>query len=242
MTQAAAFRSFQSILEGLITPFLAGAVLTILAPYGTDQFPAAQRTLYWIGLCLAGGIGAIIADRLNDKIFKFKTFGLRALIQSGGATLAVAPFIFAIHPPAAIKTALLTIFYIWLVSIVIATIAELKRQRETPPSNSAERPALVDRLPPKFRESTLYAISSEDHYIRVHTAVGEHMLLMRLKDAEDLAAPLRGLKPHRSWWVAEGGVEQLIKSNGKLQIQLKSGVSVPVSREGAKRVRGAGWT
>lgn len=241
MAQFFALRRLHPILKSLITPLIAGAVLTILAPYGTDQFSFFRRAFYWSGLCLAGGIGAILADRLINKSLKTKAFGLRALIQSLGATLAVTPFIFAIHPSSGILTFLLTLFYIWIVAIVISAIAEMQRRKENLHPNRVERPALIDRLPPKFRKSQIYAISSEDHYVRIHTAIGEHMLLMRLKDAEDLAAPLIGLKTHRSWWVAENGVEQVVKANGKFQIQLKSDRIVPVSREGAKRVRKAGW-
>lgn len=194
-----------------------------------------------MGLCLAGGIGAVAADRT----FKSRNIGQvhwqRAIIQSLGATIAVAPFVLFIHTSGEFKYVLLSLFYIWVIAIVIAMIAELLQHRMSPPNANIALPALLERLPPKFRQAPLYAISSEDHYVRIHSAAGEHMLLMRLSDAEDLASPIVGLKPHRSWWVAESGVEKVEKIRGKLQINLKSGIEIPVSREGAKRVREAGW-
>ena len=48
----------------------------------------------------------------------------------------------------------------------------------------------------------LYAIESEDHYLRVHTSAGQELILMRLADAVRELAGVEGLQTHRSWWVA----------------------------------------
>lgn len=231
----------KDLLSKLTTPLLAGVILSILAPYNTGQFNLPIRLIYWVGLCLAGGLGAIAANALFSRFPGNRITWQCAIIQSLGATLAVAPFVIFIHTTGQLKYILLSLFYIWVIAIVIAVVAELFRKRSASVEPIVTQPALLDRLPPKFREATLYAISSEDHYVRIHSAAGEHMLLMRLSDAEDLAAPLVGLKPHRSWWVAEAGVESVTKLSSKLRITLKSGTEIPVSREGGKRVREAGW-
>lgn len=229
------------LANGIITPLVAGVVLTILAPFGTDDFGLFSRSFYWIGLTVAGGLGAMSINALLNVIRPDASVLIRALVQSLGATLAVAPFVIGLQWDGGLFGNLLSLFYIWVIAIVISTIAELTARRSHTEPVPSIRPPLFDRLPPKFRDTDLYAINSEDHYVRIHSAVGEHMLLMRLSDAEDLALPIIGLKPHRSWWVAEIGVDEVYKTDGKLQIKLKSGVIVPVSREGAKRVREAGW-
>lgn len=229
------------LAKGLLTPLIAGTVLAILAPFGTDGFSITSRFIYWIGLTLAGGLGAMVTRGSLRKFRPDAAIGLRTLVQSFGATAAVAPFVLGLFGHDNLSAALLTLFYIWVIAIVITSIGELASRSPEPVLKETARPALLDRLPPKFREAELYAISSEDHYIRIHSAAGEHMLLMRLTDAEDLIAPTPGLKPHRSWWVAEGGVESVTRASGKLRIVLRSGTDVPVSREGAKRVREAGW-
>jgi len=232
------------IIRGLIVPVLAGIVLAILAPFGSDNFPVVFRFIYWIGLTLAGGIGAMTIDFILRRKAPGTSVWIWAALQSAGATLAVAPFVFGLHSQYSAMSVITTLFYIWVVAIVVTAFGQLagrRQQTSSPEETPAARPLLLDRLPPKFRDADLYAISSEDHYVRIHSAAGEHMMLMRLSDAEDLALPLIGLKPHRSWWVAESGVETVEKSGGKLQITLKSGTQVPVSREGAKRVREAGW-
>jgi DNA-binding LytR/AlgR family response regulator len=229
------------VARGLITPLLAGLVLSILAPFGTDTFSVAFRLIYWISLTLAGGLGAMGVRAFSGKIFPDLSLAKRTLLQSIGATAAVAPFVVSMFSQVTPIGMALTLFYIWVVAIVITSVGEMASRDHKPLAELNTRPALLDRLPPKYRGADLYAISSEDHYVRIHSDAGEHMLLMRLSDAEDLAAPLSGLKPHRSWWVAEAGVEAVSKSDGKLRIMLKSGTEVPVSREGAKRVRNAKW-
>lgn len=229
------------VFKALLTPILAGIVLGILAPFGTNNFPASIRFIYWIGLAVAGGLGALGVDYIIRRKAPDTSVWPWSILQSAGATVAVAPFVFGIHSQVGIGPFLITLFYIWVVAIVITVFGQLAARKGKTDDIETTRPPLLERLPPKFRDADLYAISSEDHYVRIHSAAGEHMMLMRLSDAEDLALPLIGLKPHRSWWVAEAGVETVAKSDGKLQIKLKSGTQVPVSREGAKRVREAGW-
>lgn len=227
--------------RGLLTPILAGVVLAILAPFGTGYFAVPVRFIYWIGLAIAGGLGAMAVDFILHRKAPNTSVWMWAALQSAGATLAVAPFVFGLHVQSGAFSIVMTLFYIWVVAVVITAFGQLAGRKVNATTQEPHRPLLLDRLPPKFRDAPLYAISSEDHYIRIHSEAGEHMMLMRLSDAEDLALPLIGLKPHRSWWVAEGGVDTVAKSGGKLQITLKSGTQVPVSREGAKRVREAGW-
>jgi DNA-binding LytR/AlgR family response regulator len=93
----------------------------------------------------------------------------------------------------------------------------------------------------KFRTATVYAVSAEDHYLRIHTSAGEHMVLMRLGDAMRELAGLEGLQTHRSWWVAKQGLADAAKGDGRLVLKLKSGAEAPVSRTYQKAVKEAGW-
>ena len=101
--------------------------------------------------------------------------------------------------------------------------------------------AFADRLPVKFRAGTVYAVSAEDHYLRVHTSLGETMVLMRLADAVRELASIEGLQTHRSWWVAKQGLADASRGDGKVTLTLKSGVEAPVSRTYQKAVKDAGW-
>lgn len=236
----------RSALRGVITPLVAGLVLAVLAPFGTAYYGVPVRVLYWVSLTLAGGLGAMSAQWGLARLQPDAPTWLRIVVQTLGATAFVAPFVFFVFGDAW-QAVGLTLFYIAVISAVISTVGELSARRTEDtaplqmPSRSLGRPPLMERLPPRFRDAALHALSSEDHYVRVHTSAGEHMLLMRLSDAQDLAAPTPGVKPHRSWWVAEAGAARISRSDGKLVIALPDDTRVPVSRSGAKALREAGW-
>ena len=223
-------------------PLTAALVLTILAPLGTHKFVFGARAFFWFGLCLAGGSGAGLFDLINRKFELTKNVWLMALGQSIVSTLAVAGFIFVIYKPQSYLSAIVTLCYIWVIAIVISGIGALMRDKNTSTLTSIEaRPALYNRLPPKLRRAEIYAIVSEDHYVRVYTSAGDELILMRLSDAVKETSPLPGIAPHRSWWIAEAGVESVNRKDGKISLALKNGIKAPVSRSGTKAVKEAGW-
>ena len=99
----------------------------------------------------------------------------------------------------------------------------------------------LKRLPIQYQTAELYAVSSEDHYLKVHTSLGNELILMRLSDALIELGDADGQQTHRSWWVARQGIVQTKKSNNKINIELKSGEVAPVSRTYSKAVRDAGF-
>ena len=60
-------------------------------------------------------------------------------------------------------------------------------------------------MPPALGRDLL-ALEMEDHYLRIHTALGSDLILLRLRDALAELGPSRGRQVHRSWWVAEGAI------------------------------------
>lgn len=230
------------ILSHLVTPTIAGAILTVLAPFGTHNLDLIWRATYWISLCLAGGLGAMATHHLMTRFGGRITGWRHAVVQSLGSTVAVAPFVIGGFANISPLGVLLTLFYIWVIAIVITVVAELAARKATDDTDGQpDRPALMDRLPMQLRDADLYAAMSEDHYVRVHTSGGDHLILMRLADVDSLAQPLDGLSPHRSWWVAEQGVADIRRAQGKILVTLKDGTEVPVSRTGSKRIKEAGW-
>ncbi|MEL7129484.1 MAG: LytTR family DNA-binding domain-containing protein [Pseudomonadota bacterium] len=101
---------------------------------------------------------------------------------------------------------------------------------------SAEQGFLA-RLPIEYHGARLYAVSAEDHYLRVHTDRGSALILMRLTDAMRELAAADGLQTHRSWWVARAGISKTKGAGSRTSLVLKSGLDVPVARARAKRVR-----
>lgn len=99
--------------------------------------------------------------------------------------------------------------------------------------------AFMSRLSKNYHQAELYAVSSEDHYLRVHTSIGDELILMRLSDALRELEPVAGLQTHRSWWVAFNAVKVRRYKHGKSSLILKSNVTVPVSRTFDKSVKDA---
>ena len=102
-------------------------------------------------------------------------------------------------------------------------------------------PKVLSRLPVHLQEAELYALSAEDHYVRVHTSKGVEMVLMRLSDAISEAGGVMGVQTHRSWWVAKSAIDDIQSKRRSAELTLKNGVKVPVSRNALKVLKDMGW-
>ncbi len=234
----------KSFLPLILTSAIAGLILAILAPLGTHYFSFLKRIIFWVGLCIAGGFGAGIVNGIATRLGWILKEEVISFGQSIGATISVSLVYFLIFPPNTLQSGLVTILYIWVISCVISGVGYLLNRQNTYKNSTPQkndRATLFDRLPPKLRQADIYAISAEDHYVRVHTSQGDEMILMRLSDAIKETSPLIGVIPHRSWWVAEQGVEKVERKDGKIKLLLRNSVTVPVSRNGSKTVKQAGW-
>lgn len=87
---------------------------------------------------------------------------------------------------------------------------------------------LNERLPLALRTAQILALSSEDHYLRVHTPSGEALIHMTLAVATKLLPD--GFQVHRSHWIARAG----IKSTNNTKVELITGLCLPISRYRSK--------
>jgi hypothetical protein len=108
-------------------------------------------------------------------------------------------------------------------------------------AREGSRPGFVERLPRSIQSAEIIAVEGEDHYVRVHTSLGRHLLLMRFGDALDELKMLEGLQTHRSWWVAKSAVTAVKRGNGRATLKLANGLEAPVSRRYTQRLRESGW-
>ncbi len=99
---------------------------------------------------------------------------------------------------------------------------------------------LFDRLPPELG-SDIVALEMEDHYVRVHTALGSALVLMRLRDGIALLGDLEGMQVHRSWWVARTAVEDVLRDGRNIRLRLARGLEAPVARAKIAELRDARW-
>lgn len=100
-----------------------------------------------------------------------------------------------------------------------------------------ETGSFLARLPRAIGDD-LVVVSSDMHYLHVHTTKGQCMLLGTLREvAEELGEA--GMLVHRSHWVAREHVEKLVRDGRSWLCQLTNGLRVPVSRRKRKAV--ADW-
>lgn len=234
-----------------------GVLFAWFGVYQTSAFPLPERIAYWtilmgVGIAASAIANPLVIHRWLAKAHPlFQVAAISALI-SVPITIGLGVIEFAVDgiiPPldwwglqylyvialSAVMTSLAWIVEKWRTGVPVTAPAA------TAPPIARAGSAFNDRLPVKFRGAEVYAVSAEDHYLRVHTSLGETMILMRLADAVRELAALEGLQTHRSWWVAKQGLAEASKGDGKVTLKLKSGAEAPVSRTYQKAVKDAGW-
>ena len=110
--------------------------------------------------------------------------------------------------------------------------------REAPAAAAAsagQSSVLFDLLPNGLGTDLIF-IKSEDHYLEVHTTAGSSLIKMRFADA---IAELgdRGIKVHRSYWVATGHVTRSVRTGKRTVLRLTGDHRVPVSVTHMRAVR-----
>jgi DNA-binding LytR/AlgR family response regulator len=132
---------------------------------------------------------------------------------------------------------------VFATSLVMVALAVLVRRRptQTHAVGGQPPPKFLARLPAKLAGAELYAVEAEDHYLRLHTSLGQDLILLRLADAIAELEGLEGAQTHRSWWVARAAIASAERMDGRAVLTLKDGAEVPVSRGFARELRAAGW-
>ncbi len=239
-------RGRELVLIGVV-----GAFLTVIDPYGaTSKLPWWAAFLYWTGLGLLGSWTA----EATIALLRRPGWDLPAAIVLPlvSITAAITVTLCLVGLDAFLNGRIMPLRYmprlfglVWVLAAAMTGIGYLVERAKIgappdPVQGAGPAETFLSRLPVKYRTADLYAVSSEDHYLRVHTSFGQELILMRLADAIRELAGADGLQVHRSWWVAKGAVKDTRRQGGKLSLVLESGVVVPVSRTFLPKVRAAG--
>jgi hypothetical protein len=226
-----------------------GAFLAFVGAFGLTAYPLVLRIAYMVPVSILTSMiglgGYLLAGRLAPRLDPW----LRSVL---GGLLIFAPigvivwltaglFPGANIGPSALPGFIGTSLVVSVAMSLLSVAVNLARQDRTQPALDAGPSRFLERLPVRMRSAEIWAIEAEDHYLRVHTSLGETMVLMRLADAVRELASLEGLQTHRSWWVARQGLADASRGDGKVTLTLKSGGEAPVSRTYLKAVKDAGW-
>jgi DNA-binding LytR/AlgR family response regulator len=137
---------------------------------------------------------------------------------------------------------------VWQVFVISAGVMGVRQMVErplaVPPARSAAQAtdeAFRQRLSARHRFARLIAVEAEDHYLRVHTDAGSELIGARFADALSELAGVAGFQVHRSWWAAGDAIEGVRWRRGRGELRLAGGLTAPVSRTYAARLKAAGW-
>jgi hypothetical protein len=113
------------------------------------------------------------------------------------------------------------------------------RPDSPPPASRESQEAAADdeffsRLPRSLGRDVI-CVSSDLHYLHVHTANGKAMILGTLREAGEALGDA-GMQVHRSHWVAHSHVERLARRERGLDCVMSNGLRIPVSRRNRSRV------
>ena len=220
-------------------------VLGFLGPFGSqDAFDRTARYGFWLCLTLFGYACVLAAFVLVEaaprlaRLMGPARIALAALISSVPQTLATAWALSLVQPGRRFAPADLPALFAAVLALqLIFALAAFALDRRAPaPAIARTPPRFLEKLPPHLA-GDLIALEAQDHYLKVHTDRGSHMLLMRLSDAAAQLSEDQGLQVHRGWWVANHAVASAEKS----QLHLRNGLTVPVSRTYLQAVRSRGW-
>ncbi|CAA9500681.1 MAG: hypothetical protein AVDCRST_MAG91-1037 [uncultured Sphingomonadaceae bacterium] len=226
-----------------------GVLLGFAGPFGGDPpISAPVRYAFWIGMVFAGYAAALAAEKLVAATSISRPelrLGAVALASALPLTFVAAWVISLIRPGHVYQPLQLPALFAPVAAVQLAIVFTLLRKpsapAQAPTAESKDRsgpfpPTLLSRLPNRLGKE-IVALEAEDHYLRVHTALGSDLVLMRLSDAIVAMEPDLGLQVHRSWWVAQDAICEIVRSEQRSHLRLRNGLLVPVGRTYSAAVR-----
>lgn len=230
----------------------AGVFLAFIGALGTDRIALPMRLLYWVPLMLAGSLIAhVTVEGLTRIIRETTNPWLFGAVLAVGMAVPITALVWA-YSGVMLDTnfslrALPDLFLSVLIvcaamTAITMTVNAPGQVTHAPPAGSPAAPVrFMERLPPRLKGAVIYAISAEDHYLKLHTSKGTDLILMRMSDAIVELEGLEGAQTHRSWWVARDAVENARREGDRMVLTIKGGVEAPVSRPNVRPLREAGW-
>lgn len=231
----------KALMRDLLICIGLALVCSFLGVYDTDSMNLLVRFTFWtVIMCIGGLTVALVEPLVFGKFLKSHRPVVQILTISAIISIPITVFILGLNTnfefDVTLKNWVIQFGGVFLISIIVVAgryLIGLFFNQQPPIATTLPDDPLqkfLDRLPLKFRTSTLYAVSSEGHYLRAYTDKGSTLILMRISDAIKELDGVQGLQIHRSWWVAREGVSETQKLNGRRLLVLKSGETAPVSR------------
>jgi hypothetical protein len=241
--------------RAILIAAIAALFLAYAGAFGTLAAPLGARLGYWLSTMIGASV-------IGSAVF---TFGSARGVLDDRPVIGVAVLSLIMAIPLTVVVWFMTTRFfpdqsaltprflpayfppVLLISAIMTAINYLAagrsfRRQETHAAEAGAAPArFLKRIPVKLRGAEIYAVQAEDHYLRVHTAKGSDLILLRLADAVAELEGIEGARTHRSWWVAKAAVTDAKRADGRAVLTLKNGIEAPVSRRYAAALRNGAW-
>ncbi|MFC6584141.1 LytTR family DNA-binding domain-containing protein [Sulfitobacter aestuariivivens] len=222
------------------------AILTILGPFGTyDNQTLFARLVFWtatligVGFMVHFSVQMILNLSFLDHVTRATRIALGACIGAIPG-LGMMAFVERIMNPPGMVLDNLKFIELWLqvafISVLMALV-EYWRPRDDPEADQTTDPATPVETPfhkrlPRSEDGPedIVSLSMQDHYVEVVTTQGEHLILIRMRDAIQELADLEGLQIHRSHWVARAHLQELRSKGHRTWVRLSDGRELSVSK------------
>jgi hypothetical protein len=164
--------------------------------------------------------------------------GLEHALEPGGRSLVGGFWSYVAGPPSIIFVPLWMISH-WLYETATGEVLFYRgyiTPRQAPayaaatlePGAPQPDPEFTKKLRPELGRSII-ALEAHEHYVKVHTDLGQELIHYRFGDAVQQLANKPGLQVHRSYWVAEDAVVAITPAGKGYRLTLRNGLVVPVS-------------
>ena len=249
MGLAARLESLGPVGRNIVLALLMAVFFAMIGPFGSFAQPWPQR----FATCLAYSFSSVLiwgpgypwllraATRLGGPPLLVR-LACGLLISAPVALTAVLVARFILRAPS-LPNVLIVYTQVAAIAVPLALLHYAVQQwgagRAAAAAAAPAPPRILERLPAALGPE-IVALEAEDHYVRVHTARGSVLILMRFADAIAELDGLRGLRVHRSWWVARAAVTGAAKAGRRAELKLSNGLSVPVSRAAMAEARADG--
>lgn len=222
-----------------------GVLLGLLGPFGSFfNGPPWQRIAYWLGTAwmnyLVYVAARLVFPRAPTRAIDWIGLVSASILVSLACAWSTWTAAHALWPGLYRIRGLTPLVWYGEGLIVCAVFALILLRRWTVAARSrlamTASPGLLGADP-----TEILCLQMEDHYVRVHTGNGSGLVLATMSQAVEALGRVRGLRVHRSWWVAEQAVASAVAEGRNLRLRLINGVIAPVARTSVAAVREAGW-
>jgi hypothetical protein len=237
---------------GLAT--IVGIEFALIGPFGSYPANVLHRMSFWIPLVWIGSLivwpGLVAALTIGTRR-GFPTLFSAAvglLVASVPVAAIAATGCWLIWPVHASGMAALEYYGLTVLVAVPAAAAVLALMRlggaSAASSSSAAAvasaaPPAGDVLPDHLIETAI-CLQMEDHHVRIHLLGRSLLHLAPMGQAVAAIGERRGIQVHRSWWVADAAVKEVVSEGRAVSLVLVNGLKVPVARNRLAAVRARG--